>query len=137
LALPCVALLSEVVSLRTHVVKYRPEVVDPLFEQGSARVCLHESRIPSGYGSFPSSVPRIVLFCEGRVDPVQFAGLNGPLAQLIPACADPARFNAPQDGGFRHPRLPSQPALGCNPSVALRSVKLMHVTVWAERLTAA
>jgi hypothetical protein len=31
---------------------------------------------------------------------VQLTRLNGPLAELIPARTDPARFNAPQDGRF-------------------------------------
>jgi hypothetical protein len=45
---PVIALMAHVVSLSAHVVplpahvvEYRPEVADPLFEQGSARVYLH------------------------------------------------------------------------------------------------
>jgi hypothetical protein len=39
----------------------------------------------------------------GRVNPMQFAGLDGPLAELIPPCTDPARLDASQDRRFRHP----------------------------------
>jgi hypothetical protein len=78
--LPCVPLLSEVVSLPAHVVQHAPEITDPLFEQGSARVCLHESRVPSDYGSFPGTIPRIVVVREGRVNPVQLTRLDSPLA---------------------------------------------------------
>jgi hypothetical protein len=64
-------LLSEVVSLPAHVVEDRPEVAAPMFEQGSVRVCLHESRVPTGYGSFPGTVPRIVVVCKGWVNPME------------------------------------------------------------------
>jgi hypothetical protein len=92
-----VAMRSEVVPLPAHVVQYGPEIADPLFEQGSARACLHESRVHSGYGSFPRSVPRIVVTCDGWVNPMELTRLNGPLAEFIPPRADPARFDAPQD----------------------------------------
>jgi hypothetical protein len=29
------------------------EMAEPLFEQGSARVCLHQSHVTTGYGLFP------------------------------------------------------------------------------------
>jgi hypothetical protein len=74
-----------------------------VFEQGSARVRLHKSHVPSGYGSFPGTVPRIVVVCDGWLNPMELTRLNGPLAEFIPPRADPARFDAPQDGGFRHP----------------------------------
>jgi hypothetical protein len=35
-------------------------------------------------------------------DSLSKAGLDGPLAQLIPPCADPARLDASQNRGFRH-----------------------------------
>jgi hypothetical protein len=101
LALPCIPLLSQVISLRTHVVDYRLEIADPLFKQGSACVCLHESRVTPGCGSFLRTVCRIiVVVCEGRVNPVQLARLDGPLAELIPPRADPTRLDAAQDGSF-------------------------------------
>jgi len=106
LAVPSVPLLSQVVSLRAHVVEYHLEIADPLFEQGSACVRLHESRVAPGCGSFPRTARRIVVGREGRVDPVQLARLDGPLAELIPPCADPTRLDAAQDGGFRHAARP-------------------------------
>jgi hypothetical protein len=33
---------------------------------------------------------------------MQLAGLDGPLAELIPPCTDPARLDASQDRRFRH-----------------------------------
>ena len=38
----------ELVSLLAYVVQHGPEIVDPLFEQGSARVCLHENPAVQG-----------------------------------------------------------------------------------------
>ena len=61
-------MLSEVVSLPAHVVQYGPEIVDPPFEQGGACVCRHESRVPPGCASFPGTVPRIVVVCDGWVE---------------------------------------------------------------------
>jgi hypothetical protein len=99
---PVIALVAYVVSLPAHVVQHGPEIVDPPFKQGGARVCRHESRVSSGYGSFPCSVPRLIVIREGRVNAVQLTRLNRPLAELIPPRTDPARFDAPQDGRFRH-----------------------------------
>jgi hypothetical protein len=59
--------------------------------------------VSSGYGSFRRTVPGIVVVCKGWVNPMELTRLNGPLAELIPPRADPARFDAPQDEGFRHP----------------------------------
>jgi hypothetical protein len=52
----------------------------------------------------PSPVPfPVSLSSVTGVNPMQLTRLDGPLAELIPSCADPARFDAPKDGGFRHP----------------------------------
>jgi hypothetical protein len=61
------------------------------------------SRFIPGYGSVPRTVLRTAFISEGRVNPVQLAGLDCPLAELIPPCTDPARLDASQDRRFRHP----------------------------------
>jgi len=35
-----------------------------------------ESRFVAGYGSFPRAVPRTAVIREGRINPVQLAGLD-------------------------------------------------------------
>jgi hypothetical protein len=47
-------------------------------------------------------VPRAGVIRQGRVNPMQLAGLDGPLAELISPCTDPARLDASQDRRFRH-----------------------------------
>ena len=54
------------------------------------------------YASFLRTVPRGGVIREGRVNPMQLAGLDGPLAQLISPCTEPARLDASQDRRFRH-----------------------------------
>src|SRR5580692_6415132 len=61
------------------------------------------SSFTPGYGSVPRTVLRTAFISEGRVNPVQLAGLDCPLAELIPPCTDPARLDASQDRRFRHP----------------------------------
>ena len=55
-----------------------------------------------GYASFLRTVPRAGVIRQGRVNPMQLAGLDGPLAELISPCTDPARLDASQDRRFRH-----------------------------------
>ena len=63
-----------------------------------------ESRFTPGYASFLRTVPRVGVIRQGRVNPMQLAGLDGPLAELISPCTDPARLDASQDRRFRQPR---------------------------------
>src|SRR3984893_3858440 len=88
--------------------------------QGGAWIGLGESRFPPRYASFLRTVPRGGVIREGRVNPMQLAGLDGPLAPLISPCTDPARLDASQDRRFC--RQLSRPARGCNSCVALRSL---------------
>jgi hypothetical protein len=71
--------------------------------RASARVArvVASARVPR-YASFLRTVPRAGVIRQGRVNPMQFAGLDGPLAELIPPCTDPARLDASQDRRFRH-----------------------------------
>src|SRR6202035_998508 len=62
---------------------------------GGACTGFGESRFTPGYASFLRTVPRAGVIRQGRVNPMQFAGLDGPLAELIPPCTDPARVDAP------------------------------------------
>src|ERR1700730_17408276 len=62
-----------------------------------------QSRFTPRYGSFPRTAPRISILSQGRVNPVQFAGLDRPLAKLIPPCTYPARLDTSQDRRFRPP----------------------------------
>ncbi len=61
-----------------------------------------ESRFAAGYASFLRTVPRAGVIRQGRVNPMQLAGLDGPLAQLISPCTNPACLDASQDRRFRH-----------------------------------
>jgi hypothetical protein len=61
-----------------------------------------ESRFTPGYASFLRTVPRAGVIRQGRVNPMQLARLDGPLAELISACTYPARLDASQDRRFRH-----------------------------------
>ena len=55
-----------------------------------------------GYASFRRTVSRAGIICQGWVNAMQLAGLDGPLTELIPACTDPTRPDASQDRRFRH-----------------------------------
>jgi hypothetical protein len=57
---------------------------------------------PPRYASFLRTVPRAGVIRQGQVNPMQLAGLDGPLAELIPPCTDPARLDASQNRRFRH-----------------------------------
>ena len=61
-----------------------------------------KSRFTPGYASFLRTVPRAGVIPQRRVNPMQLAGLDGPLAELISPCTDPARLDASQDRRFRH-----------------------------------
>jgi hypothetical protein len=104
LALPCVTLPAHVLTLYPHVIQHCLEVADPLFEQGSA-YGFHESRVTPrftpGYGSFRRII-RTRYVREGRVNPVQLAGLDAPLPKFIFGAADSARLDASEYGGLRH-----------------------------------
>jgi hypothetical protein len=43
---------------------------------------------------FPRTVPRNSVLSQGRINPVQLAWLDSPLAELIPPRTDPARLDA-------------------------------------------
>jgi hypothetical protein len=58
---------------------------------GGACTGFGESRFTPGYASFLRTVPRAGVIRQGRVNPMQLAGLDGPLAELISPCTDPAR----------------------------------------------
>ena len=58
---------------------------------------LRREPLHPGYASFLRTVPRAGVIPQRRVNPLQLAGLDGPLAELISPCTDPARLDASQD----------------------------------------
>jgi hypothetical protein len=113
------------------------EIVEARTSRGVSRVMLRfevswarSERFVAGYGSFPRAAPRIAVIRDGRVNPVQLAGLDCPLAKLIPTRTDPARLDASQDRRFRHADFRGLPGC-CAPFLIL-----IRVTMRPKRLTA-
>src|SRR5205085_8583880 len=88
--------------LLPEVFEHRFEIGQPCFGKVGACIGLGYCRFTPGYGSFRRNVLRTTFISEGGVNPVQLARLDGPLAQLISPCTDPARLDASQDRRFRH-----------------------------------
>jgi hypothetical protein len=83
--------------LLADVVEHRFEIGHPGFGQRGTCMGFGQSCFTPGYGSFPHTVPRTGILGQGRVNSVQFAGLDCPLAKLIPPCTDPACLDTSQD----------------------------------------
>jgi hypothetical protein len=67
--------------LLADVVEHRFEIGQACFGQGSACTGFGESRFTPGYGSFLRTVPRAGVIRQGRVNPMQLAGLDGPFGR--------------------------------------------------------
>src|ERR1700730_1257429 len=70
--------------------------------QGGAWIGLGESRFTPRYASFLRTVPRGGVIREGRVNPMQLAGLDAHWPNSSRLALIPARLDASHDRRFRH-----------------------------------